>query len=148
MRVALVTEGRVRQIFPSRKEMEGKYHPDFIKQVVDIPDTVSLGYYQTGTGWTSVPITPPPSIEDFSAAVQTQIDLAAQSRGYGDGFALSTYINSTLPQWAQEAEIFIAWRDAVWIYAYTELYKIQQGQRPIPTINELIAELPTINWPE
>lgn len=86
--------------------------------------------------------------DDFANAVQAHVDNAAKSRGYGDGFALSTYINSTLPQWAQEAEVFIAWRDAVWIYAYTELYKVQQGQRPIPTINELIAELPTINWPE
>lgn len=148
MQVALVSEGRIKQIFQSRKDMEDKYHPDFIKQVIDVPNNVFPGYYQTDTGWVKELPPTPPSIDDFSAAVQIQIDLAAQSRGYGDGFALSTYINSTLPQWAQEAEVFIAWRDQVWLYAYAELYKVQQGQRPIPTINELIAELPTINWPE
>lgn len=93
------------------------------------------------------PAPPPPTISDFAAAVQSHIDDAARSRGYNDSVSLASYVNSTLPQWAAEASAFVAWRDAVWIYAYGELGKVQAGQRALPTIDKMIAELPKIDWP-
>ncbi len=147
MPVALISEGQVQQVFASRAAMDGKYHPDFVARVIDIPDDVTSGFWQTATGWSRHAPVAPPAVDDFAAAVQVHIDSAARSKGYGDGFALSTYVNSTLPQWASEATAFVAWRDAVWIYAYAELAKVQGGQRAKPAIAELLAELPAIDWP-
>jgi len=93
------------------------------------------------------PVPPLPPLEAYSAAIQAHIDATAQSRQYADGFALASYVNSTVPAWAAEAQAFVAWRDQVWVYAYTELAKVQAGTRPQPSIAELIAELPAITWP-
>ncbi len=84
---------------------------------------------------------------DFAAAIQSHVDATAKSKGYADGVALAGYSTSTIPSWAEEAAAFIAWRDQVWIYAYTELAKVQAGQREAPTIAGIIGELPSIVWP-
>lgn len=82
----------------------------------------------------------------FQAATQTHVDAAAVAKLYNDGNALASYVNSSVPQWALEAQAFVAWRDAVWAHAYAELDKVQTGQRPVPTIEEFLAELPVISW--
>ncbi len=87
------------------------------------------------------------TLDAFSVAIQKHVDTTAKSRGYADGMALAGYSASTIPAWAAEAAAFISWRDQVWIYAYTELAKVQGGQRATPTIDGLIAELPAITWP-
>lgn len=91
----------------------------------------------------------PPALtsQDFATAIQTHIDAIAKTRDYGDGVSLASYASSTVPGWAAEATTFIAWRDAVWAYAYQEMAKVEQNLRPTPTISELISELPTITWP-
>lgn len=40
--------------------------------------------------------------------------------------------------------VTVAWRDAVWAHAFAELGKVQHGQRPQPTVEDFIAELPVI----
>lgn len=93
------------------------------------------------------PTPPLPPLEDYTTAIQKHIDQTAQSKQYADGVSLASYVTSTIPQWAEEALIFVEWRDQVWVYAYTELAKVQSGQRPQPTIEQLISELPQIVWP-
>lgn len=80
----------------------------------------------------------------FEGAIQTKIDAVAQSKNYADGTAFAGYVNSNVPQWKTEAQAFIAWRDAVWIYAYAELAKALAGQREIPTVDAFLTELPTV----
>ena len=102
---------------------------------------------------TYAPLTPEqiaasaPTEQDYSNAIQAHIDATAQSRQYANGFALASYVSSTIPTWAEEALVFVEWRDQVWVYAYTELAKVQSGARPQPTIDELVSELPQIVWP-
>lgn len=91
--------------------------------------------------------TPPLTQADFAAAIQSHVDTVAKSKGYADGVALASYITSTNPAWQAEAAAFVPWRDAVWLYAYTQLELVQSAQRPKPTIAELIAELPAVEWP-
>lgn len=95
------------------------------------------------------PIEPtmPVTEADFAAAIQRHIDNKARLRGYGDGYGIASYVTSTVPSWALEAQTFVAWRDAVWIYAYGEMAKVQAGKRAQPTIPALVAELPAIVWP-
>lgn len=87
-------------------------------------------------------------IEQFRATIQAHIDAAAQSRRYENGNSLATYVNSTNAQWSAEAAAFVAWRDAVWAYAYAELDKVLGGLREAPTVEGFIAELPVMEWPE
>lgn len=89
----------------------------------------------------------PPTVEDYRGAIQGHVDATAQARNYDSGITCASYVGSTNPAWAAEAAAFIAWRDAVWGYAYGELEKVQAGERPQPSIAEIVAELPAICWP-
>lgn len=84
----------------------------------------------------------------FADAIQAHVDAVAHVRGYADGVACASYVASAIPSWNAEATAFVNWRDNVWIHSYTELAKVQAGTRPLPTIAEMIAELPLIVWPE
>lgn len=108
-----------------------------------------IGDTWTGTAYARPPkpAPPPPTQEDYAAAVEAHVDAAAQSRSYRDGFALAGYATSTVPAWAAEAAAFIAWRDAVWGYAYAQLALVEAQERAQPTVAELIDELPGITWP-
>lgn len=90
---------------------------------------------------------PPPDLAAYAAAIQAHVDAAAHSKGYESGFALAGYAASTVPAWADEAAAFIAWRDVVWGYAYGELAKVEAHARTQPSVAELVAELPEIDWP-
>lgn len=88
-----------------------------------------------------------PKAEDYAAAIQGHVDDVAREHDYRDGFALAGYATSTVPAWAAEARAFVAWRDAVWVYVYSELEAAQIGQRAQPSIPGLVGELPAIAWP-
>lgn len=94
--------------------------------------------------------TPEPQqiIEGFRAAIQQHVDQTAIAKLYDSGNSLATYVSSTVPQWAAEAAAFVAWRDAVWAYAYAEMDKVLGGLRAQPTIEDFLAELPEIEWPD
>lgn len=87
------------------------------------------------------------SLLAFERAIQAQIDAVARARGYHDGAHAASYVVSTNPTWAVEATAFVAWRDAVWAYAYFQLANVQNGEREQPTVAELVSELPDIQWP-
>lgn len=84
---------------------------------------------------------------DYEAAIQALVDATATERKFRDGVTMASYVNSTNPQWAAEAIAFVAWRDGVWAYAYSELDKVMNGQRTQPTIEEFLAEIDPIDWP-
>jgi hypothetical protein len=90
---------------------------------------------------------PQPTEDDYQTAIQSLIDQTARSHQYGDGNSLAGYVSSTVPTWAAEAATFIAWRDRVWIYSYSELAKVQAGQRSKPSVAQIVSELPSIAWP-
>jgi hypothetical protein len=76
------------------------------------------------------------------------IDAKASERQYDSGATLASYVNSTIEQWSAEAQAFVAWRDAVWLYALAELDKVQKGERDQPSVDDFLAELPAFEWPE
>lgn len=83
------------------------------------------------------------------SAIEAHVDQVAQERQYSGAVSISTYVNSTNPAWAAEAAAFIAWRDAVWVYAFTELAKVESDERAAPESAEaFIAELPAMVWPD
>lgn len=88
-----------------------------------------------------------PTQDDYARALQSHIDAVARSHQYGSGVLLASYIASTIPAWAAEAQAFVAWRDTVWMAAYQVLAGVQSGSNPPPSMQDFIAALPVIQWP-
>lgn len=82
-----------------------------------------------------------PTLEDYRAAIRAHVDATAQARDYDNAVSCASYVNSTNPQWAAEAQAFVAWRDAVWAYVFAELAKVENGERAAPTVEVFVAEL-------
>ena len=70
----------------------------------------------------------------------------ALQRGYSSPESCVSYMNSTVAQWQLEASTFNEWRDASWLIM-TAILDALQPDDPVPTIDEVIAQLPTIVWP-
>jgi hypothetical protein len=84
----------------------------------------------------------------FQQAIEAHVEATAQARGYSSAASCAGYVQSTIPAWAAEAQAFIAWRDAVWAHAFTQMALVEAGDREEPTTDGLIGELPVIDWPE
>ena len=86
------------------------------------------------------------TLKDYEDAVQKHLDETAHSRGYDNTYTCLSYLESTNPIWKNEAEIFNIWRDNVWLECHTLLNKWQAGEISQPTIQEVINQLPQIEW--
>lgn len=85
-------------------------------------------------------------VDVYRLEIQAMIDAKASERQYDSGATLASYVNSTIEQWATEAKAFVAWRDAVWLYALAELDKVQNGERDQPSAEDLLTEMPEVGW--
>ena len=112
---------------------------------VGIPcdSSTQLGYIWTGSEFVR-------DIEEIKAelkaAVQAHMDATVRLRNYDSIMSCCTYHVSTDPTFAAEGAAASSWRDAVWRHCYSVLNDYEAGVRPIPTAEELIAELPALNW--
>ena len=101
---------------------------------------------------------PEPSKEEIEAqlqkqltdAVQVALDNFAKTRGYDGIMSACSYSNSTDAQFKLEADYCIQLRDTTWRMGYAILAEVKAGNRPVPTVEELIAELPvgSAKWPD
>jgi hypothetical protein len=78
----------------------------------------------------------------FTDAVQVHLDAGAKALGYDGILSACSYATSTNLPFSVEGKSCLDWRDAVWLYCYTELAKVEAGTRPLPTVEEIISELP------
>jgi hypothetical protein len=83
---------------------------------------------------------------ELLAAVQQHLDATVRTRGYDSMLSCCSYVSSTDPTFSAEALDAAAWRDAVWRYCYDAQDDYTAGTRPVPTPDELIAELPALVW--
>lgn len=96
------------------------------------------------------PPPPVPTLADYTTAITGMLDAKAKERRYDNSVSIATYVTSSNPQWMAEAEAFVAWRDQIWAYCYSELAKVQAGQRTQPTVADFLTELSTqvpLAWP-
>lgn len=118
-----------------------------------IPNDERNADYQDYLAWLamgnapSAYVPPAPTQQDYSRAIEEHFNSVALKAEFIDQNRLAGLATSTHPPWAAVAQAFIAWRDAVWHYAYQEFDRIQTGERTQPTVDEFIAELPAIQWP-
>ena len=96
------------------------------------------------------PPPPAPTAEqiraDRVAAVYAHLNTAAQALGYDDIRAAVTYADEPIiPKFQAEGRAFRAWRSLVWAHCYLVLDDVQAGRLPIPSAQDLIAELPALH---
>jgi hypothetical protein len=103
--------------------------------------------FATATVSIAAPVAGSLSEADYAEAIQAHIDATAHARGYGHGALLASYVASTVPAWAAEAQTFIKWRDTVWLAAYGLLGAVKAGEAAAPDLPALIGNLPPIVWP-
>lgn len=77
---------------------------------------------------------------------QVALDAFAQTRRYDGILSACTYVTSTVPKFAGEAQTCINLRDATWSACYQIMADVQAGQRTLPTVEQALAELPTLEW--
>ena len=84
--------------------------------------------------------------QQLKQAVQTYMDGAVQERDYDDLIAACSYASSTDHIFAAEGIACMKWRDAVWRKYFDVLAEVDAGTREFPTAEEMIAELPVLEW--
>ena len=93
-----------------------------------------------------------PTVEEIQKqltdGVQAHMDKKAQERGYDNIHTACSYVYSTDEIFAREGKACLEWRDKVWRKCYDILALVLAGEREIPTLDELVAELPELNWGE
>lgn len=117
---------------------------------IEAPDSVVCGQIDQGGG---VYADPPPSVEQilkpYETAVQAHMDASARAAGYDDIKTAVTYADEpAVEKFQQEGQAFRAWRSLCWAYCYEQLAAVQADQRPQPTVEELIGELPALVLPQ
>ncbi len=81
-------------------------------------------------------------VAQVQQAVDDHVEATARSKGYNGAAHCASYANSTVPDWASEAIIFIGWRDLVWLYVLNEF---NSGKIP-NNVEDVIQALPKITW--
>ena len=94
------------------------------------------------------PPTPGQIIAQCTGAVQQHLDTFARTRNYDGILSAATYATSQVPKFKAEGQYAVEARDATWAKCYEVLAAVEAGSRPIPTPDELIAELPALVWPQ
>lgn len=86
-------------------------------------------------------------VQERVDAVQSHLDQVAQTRNYSSILSACSYASGTHPKYSAEGKACLEWREAVWDTCYQILNEVQAGTRPVPTNEEVIAELPQLIWP-
>jgi len=79
--------------------------------------------------------------KEFERAIQAELDADARAKGYDNIDTASAYAGAPNP-FQEESKLFITRRGNVWAYCFNELGKVKAGTRPMPTIAQIISELP------
>lgn len=78
--------------------------------------------------------------------MQAYMDDAVKARGYDGILSACSYINTGIERFDSEGAACRMWRSAVWEKCYAILAEVQAGARAVPTVEELINELPKLEW--
>jgi hypothetical protein len=85
-------------------------------------------------------------IAGFVSAIQQRLDDFAKTRGYDGIMSACTYATSTVPKFQSEGQYCVGARDDTWSTAYDMLEDVQSGA-DVPTMEDVMASLPVLAWP-
>ena len=91
----------------------------------------------------ALPKTPEEIQAEYTQAIQVHLDAKAVEKGYDNIVSACSYAGYPNPFQA-EGVVYGTWRANVWTKGYEILAQVQAGERPLPTIEELLAELPEL----
>lgn len=86
-------------------------------------------------------------MEEIVVAVQTLLDSTARDRGYDNIFTLCTYEADPDPIFAAEGAAGKVWRSTCWATAREIKEAVIAQTRPLPTVAEVLSEMPAMVWP-
>ena len=97
------------------------------------------------------PVKPSPTEEEIQKmltdGVQVYMDSKVQERNYDNVHTcVGTYLYSPIDKFRIEAEAVKDWVSYVWARCYEILAEVKAGNREVPTLEEVISELPELNW--
>lgn len=117
-------------------------------QVISFDDPLYNEYRELAIEYGNEPEEPTP--EEIKtlvvSAVQNHLDEISRTRGYDGILSLCTYANSTIDKFRLEGQAGVNWRDSCWSFCYQLMDDVANGRRTLPTINEVLSELPNIEW--
>ena len=129
-----------------------------VASVADIPATARLSQLQPDGSvicympGDALPPAPEPPHEEmallmaapYSDAVQSMLDSAAQARAYDGILSMVSYAGDAHPKFGPEGAAAEAWRTKCWAKCYEIIAAVESGARPMPTVAELLAEMPAL----
>lgn len=120
---------------------------------IEIWDKKPDGYF-TPEEWEvahPAPEPEPPTQEEqraaFTDAIQRRLDSFARTRGYDNIISAASYATSTNATYRLEGQYCVRARDDTWAAAYAILADVMAGVRTMPSIEEVMDELPPLAWP-
>lgn len=91
--------------------------------------------------------TPEQIIAQHTDGVQQHLDTFARTRNYDGILSAATYATSQVPKFKAEGQYAVEARDSTWAKCYEIMAAVEAGSRPMPTMDELLSELPVLAWP-
>lgn len=97
------------------------------------------------------PIEPPKSEKEIQEELERGVEawmnsVVAECDYDSIDTCIARYTDSPNLKYAQEAKAVKDWNTAVWDRCWELLAEVKAGTRPIPTLEEVIAELPVLVW--
>ena len=125
----------------------GLWSVEMLVKLVNKGKQTSTEYEEiVGSAYKEAPLTEEQIQAHLTQVVQNYMDKTVQTRGYDNIHTACTYANSTDETFRAEGAACVSWRDAVWRKCYDILAEVKAGTREIPTEEELLAELPVLDW--
>ncbi len=114
---------------------EDERHPDLPEEVAEI------------IAARDAPPGPEQIIAIYDTALTTHLDAVAQSRRYESRTTCA--LRAAYPgPWQAEGTAFAVWMDACNAQAYQLMDSVLVGEVPLPSIEDFVAALPLMIWPE
>lgn len=137
-------------VFTENSDGTVTYVRDFYQSIgmtlMEVEEAYNGAWYVAGKAPAPPAPTPEQIIKGYEDAVQAHLDATAQSRDYDNTYTCLSYLSSTDEIWRRESNAFNAWRDQVWRKCHEILNAVMQEGFPPPTVDELINQLPKIEW--
>lgn len=122
-----------------------RFHPSWVWAPCNALTQIGNAFDpETGTFYPPPPVMP--TVTDYTAAVQRLLDAEAQAHGY-DGILSAASYAAVAGPFQAEGIAFATYRSDCWAYCYAQLAAVQGGQRPQPSVDELLGELPALVLP-
>ena len=127
-----------------------------LKEIIggEIPDDAIVSVEPIVFTLPVVPVPEPyvPTPEELAAQTRAQLEFAvdnymdnkARAKGFRDRHSFALRAGITGSSWHDQAQVFGAWMDSVNDYCWQALKDCGEGKRTVPTVDELLAELPVL----